>query len=584
MLDVPPRNRIFGARARERAMAKCGPDSWLREGSLVCAMLGTAAIMLSAFLVGYSLWYIAKFAFHPLFWDQWELVRYLASSDFHDVIFFLFARHNEHVIATSKLLYLLDYALFDLTNIFVLVCSASLQIANALLLVSIVFSGYPKNLTFWTALAVLSALTLSLSQWENLIWAFQSPFPLVVFFAICTLWSAVRYHDSLALRGAITWLGVLVLGMAACVFTLGGGAVIPFAVAALLLRLGSPISKLLAAVVMGLLLVTALIYILGNNTGASLAGGIPLPAMVARFFVVMIGAPLAQDPKWGAIIGSGLLLVVAAVFFACRSSRDRPILILMALVLFLLGNVAAAAATRSSFGIGTAMSPRYSTPILVLWGSVLATGLRAAIIGQRRILVFLSVSALLLVAGISTLRPTPLEWAQRVHRQVAQAGYFAVSGVKDPALLATLYPSPQILMPLLDYLQRQQLNIFSPKSLFPAPTALEILAASHPDASLCQYHAIEAMRVHEHTVEVNGWLADNSNHEPRFVLLLDGERRLIGFTQPLVERSQVIPSGGAASDLPGFRLAAPQPSTSDGFLVAIGSPPHAICRLPILLR
>ncbi|MDA4805864.1 hypothetical protein NY486_08180, partial [Enterobacter hormaechei] len=53
----------------------------------------------------------------PLYWDQWEFATELARSKQDTLsLQYLFAAHNEHVIATTKLLFFLDYYFFSLTN------------------------------------------------------------------------------------------------------------------------------------------------------------------------------------------------------------------------------------------------------------------------------------------------------------------------------------------------------------------------------------------------------------------------------------------------------------------------------------
>ena len=69
--------------------------------------------LLSLVLIVYSILFVRENYMIPLYWDQWEFATELARSKQNTLsLQYLFAAHNEPIIATTKPLVFLDYCFF----------------------------------------------------------------------------------------------------------------------------------------------------------------------------------------------------------------------------------------------------------------------------------------------------------------------------------------------------------------------------------------------------------------------------------------------------------------------------------------
>jgi hypothetical protein len=109
----------------------------------------------------------------------------------HPVVY-LFEPHNEHIIATSKLLYLTDYWLFGLSNLPLVLVIFLLQLVNGLLLSNLALPGTRPRNRFAVGL-LFAAAAVSFANWENLLEGFQTQFSLVILSALACMVSCQRY-------------------------------------------------------------------------------------------------------------------------------------------------------------------------------------------------------------------------------------------------------------------------------------------------------------------------------------------------------------------------------------------------------
>src|SRR4051812_18788260 len=187
--------------------------------------------VISIALIVRTLLIVYQYKIVPLYWDQWiSVVDYLGYPTQALTLKYIFQAHNEHVIATAKILFFLDYYYLHFINgplVLAVVVSAILM---AILVSILFFAGQRKGVLFWTVLSVLTASSLSMVQWQNLVWGFQQPFYLVNIGAVLSVLCAAKVCESKdTLRHSI-WFIALLFSISFCVFSLGNGVAIPMAV------------------------------------------------------------------------------------------------------------------------------------------------------------------------------------------------------------------------------------------------------------------------------------------------------------------------------------------------------------------
>jgi hypothetical protein len=548
----------------------------------------------SIFLIGRSLLVIYKNYFIPIYWDEWEIVRQLVSkSDTASNLFGLLIRQNEHIIATTRILFWADYAFFKLTNGPMVASIAILNSLDAWLLSSLLFWGERRSKLFWTVWLVFTASGLSLAQWENLLWGFQPQFSLVLLGALAAILIAIKMPAADDLKG-FGWLAALVLAIGFCVFSMGNGIAIPISVLFLLILLRASLLKCLVTAVFSIAFVAAFFAL---TKGATPIGDQSLntPYNMVRFFFVMIGSPLDGDVSSAAILGLILFITVCSLFIlnvmvpSIKSRKvDRSLAGLFALAGFLFASAAAAAWGRTSLGVGAATALRYATPMLLLWMTNFSIVLRILWLSKAQPWVSRSavsmcvITAAFATAAWSTFRPET-NALMSFSMSKTQAAYFIASGALAPAELRELYPNPSLIMESISFLREHGLNIFAERGGVQKPSADEIRSLKFAKSMhACRGYVDETIRLDSDVWGANGWATDAGGRTPRFILATDQTGQLLGFTAPLIARPDVEQAIGARH-FRGFKLPLRTVESSQGpyLVVAIANSGEAPCRLAL---
>ena len=393
----------------------CRGDRALRAAAFVVAAI-------SVFSAIYALW-LCLGAPHDLpMHDQWSIVQaYLRYVDgqYHPID--LFSWHNEHRLFTTRLVLFADALLFSMAGVLpILVTFASLA-AIAWLLTSLA-TMRARVLGF----AIALGLAWTLSQWANLVAAFQVQHPFVLLFGLCAL---ISLANALApdARRTSAWLAAALVSDFLAVFSLGSGSLIvaPAIAMAIWLRRGTwPLP-----VFLGVHAVLTLAYLSGNRFAEQRYGSlVPDLSLIGQFVAHGFLDGQNLEAVVGLIILASLLCVVviatARATFAGKPF-DRRAAILASFACFIAIEAAAAAYARQKGGL----SPIYATHSMILVLAMLCLFWRLAdptgdaIRFTIRFTILASVAALTLLANrtwyrtyVRTERPAMIDDATAMIR------------------------------------------------------------------------------------------------------------------------------------------------------------------------
>lgn len=328
---------------------------------------------LSFILASYGAW---RYYSPVPYWDQWDsyLDFYLRVS--HGDWFSWFEQHNEHRIIFSKLLFWLDIRFFEGKGYFLIAINYVLQLVNAFALYFVYLLASKKDersnaLIF----SFIFTLLFSWIQEENFAWAFQSQFFSVYTFALLSLLSLYYLEDGRKSKISIVAFSVCSL---LTTFSMANGILI-FLVAitgSLFFRLQNRyrIWMLLWGVLLTYVYFTDLNKLPGSPSIIETLVKYPIDCV--KFFLIFVGTPFYY------ISGSRLLATGAGVVYVAislyllwliayrRKAKNKAELVMILFIGFITASALATSIGRVRFGIDSAISSRYTTPMLLAWVSI----------------------------------------------------------------------------------------------------------------------------------------------------------------------------------------------------------------------
>lgn len=533
---------ILAARPSRSDMVK-----WGLAGLAVLAVLAIAIDTVAMVIRTYS----------PLpYWDQWDsLLDYQTYRHGNFTFAHLFALHNEHRLALPRLIFWADYTLAGGTNKLNLTVIALIQAAHAALLLSLIGRERWRTPATWIVASAVVALLLSISQWENLTWGFQSQF--VGVFALATgayalLAKAVGEQGRRRIAFFAGAIGLLFLAT----FSMANGLVA--AAIAVVLCLGLSAPWWMPVGVAAYIGAAGLFYFHNYHAANDHSD---LAYVLAHFwdFVVyalgflgnLAGEQLLWQPHgWPPTVhnaatilgGFGAMLGAAAVLLvALRRETDRVQAVLVAVMLFVLATAAVTAAGRLNFGLWQAYSSRYRTPTAIFWAAQLIFWYRATwppIIIARRLVV--AVAALALVGLLwlqQAVKPELFDKAEAVHRTENAL----LSRVVDIDALNGAFPRGGEVRVRSEILRQYRKSIYSePRAAWLGQTPAQI-GPMNPGACMGAFDMVSRSPFGVlDGVRGVGWAWDREAHRAaRDILLVNGQSRVVGFGRSGVRRPDV---------------------------------------------
>lgn len=550
-----------------------------RERLQLLPFLGLALLFAALAVTG------AFLSYSPVpFWDSWD-----GTLNFHFSLqdgdgWAWFEQHNEHRIVLSRLLFWMDTAWFGGTAKFLIVCNyllAGLSYGLLWWLLKLRLDQPQDHFARCVLGCVLACLMFSWVQAENLVWGFQSQFFLAQSLPLCgfgLLYLASLGGPAAGRRFAMACvLGVLSAGSIA-----SGVLALPL-LTLLALLLSLPLKRVAVLALLSLLVVAAYLHGYtrpeghGGSLGTALSGQ---PLEFVQYLLMYLGAPLALTepgtPTMALLAGAVVLLVSLA--FAALALRDRRAnaleLSLLAFVLYIGGTAVGTAGGRLGLGVLQAVSSRYTTPVLTAWSVllILAAPLLARLI-RRKPGLSLGVLALL------PLIFTAMQCAALRDRQEILSGRMVSAlalelGIRDSEQVQQVYPRLERVMPIAQRAAAQDESVFADPRIHDAGRLLgqRVDADGAPGCigALDLVFLLEDPR----WVRLRGWLfAPQAKAPPQSLLLLDAERRVVGYAVTGLPRADVAAAAGSRARHSGYAGYLLEPSRHARQLIARGRAP-----------
>ncbi|UPG95360.1 hypothetical protein [Luteibacter aegosomatissinici] len=379
------------------------------------------------------------------FWDAWD----------GEVAFFLRARdgdasawwefHNEHRIVLTRLFFYADMAWGHGIGILPLVANVVL----AALAAACVCFAVRRLTPAWSAgeripwYALVIGLLSFWSQAQNFTWAFQPQFflacllPLTACIGTAATVTATRpaMPFALACASAVLAAGSMANGVLAA-------PMIAALAICLRMRWRYTVTALALA---GAALITARLGYHGAS-GGSLVAARAHPALVGEFLLLYLGSPVGamlEVSRTSLVISMlvGLATLVAVTFASARAwqvRHDEPLRLALAMfALFVCASALAAAVGRIDLGPVSALSGRYTTPVLTAWAGTIAALLPRFAPRGAPAWVPMAVLVAGLPAQVTAVRPQ----STVLHERELAALALELQ-IHDPATLVAIYPRP----------------------------------------------------------------------------------------------------------------------------------------------
>jgi hypothetical protein len=309
------------------------------------------------------LWLGLSLAQSMPFTDQWAFVfDYFRYRDGTYRWLDLFAQHNEHRIATTRMVLFADAILFRMRGLFPIAGTyASLAAIAALGAALATRAGFERFVGFALALGLL----WSTSEWFDLDVSFNIQYAFVHLCAFICLFATWRAGATNPLR----WMLLLCGADALAVFSLGSGLLLIGPVVLLALWLRTWRVAFAAAVFHAAL--TA-VYFIGYQRPLGTPAYTFDPVSALHVAAAFVGVTFSWHETW---LGAGGLLLAAImmVHISWRVARRRPVspscCVLAALAAFVILEAIVVGATRPIDTVGA----RYAISTAVFWAALTGT-------------------------------------------------------------------------------------------------------------------------------------------------------------------------------------------------------------------
>lgn len=479
-------------------MDKATPANLLASGPIEVRLfsrtLGWAAVLIVAFLglrVAYENLDIALATHTAVWqWDEWEELTELIKFKAGELSLwrFFWEMHNEHRVAMSRALMLLDTEFFGGMQILPRVATVVVWLG-----VFAVFAApFLKRKSMLPTPARLFGLGAMLivfftsQHHENFFRGFNAQVMLVVALPIFSLLliriaEEARLTERLLLSRS-AFFGALLAGVAG-VYSMANGLVAWPVIVAYAFFLKTPRTRMaVIGIVMILSFASYLYGFKGSHAPPTELGPVKWLFSVAMYFFALIGGPFAS---WHGILASisvGVVVSGILAFFSLRLLVVRPdrfdsSWLLLSTCAIAVLTCAIVSYGRIGFGIGQALSPRYMAYLAPLYGSLLIIGLerlsvssdqdsgvRAAIFAAESI-AMAALSGLIVVLAFN--QEAMRDWTRAEHYRYESAGAALLAGVPDIESLGRVHPGKVAVdLPLHDYLRTKRLSVFGDKDAY----------------------------------------------------------------------------------------------------------------------
>lgn len=534
-------------------------DGWLK-----CTFASLCVTMIALACIGGVL------NFSPIvFWDMWNgTLDGLRRMDEGDLTVW-WAQHNEHRILISRILFWIEYNLFDGSGGFLIAFNFGLAVLAAAFFAwayRLLREGQASRTELILAGLGLAALLLLWTQNENLNWAFQSQFFLAQSLPLAALVLLAR--SQLATHNSGLWFAAATLVGLASIGTMANGLLVqPVLVCfAIVARVSWPRLAILSAVAGFSFWIYLADYVAPNGHGSLTHTLLSDPLGLAVYALRYLGSPFywtTGGQKADALIATfaGAVLVAATAFMALRvlkSPSRQPVR--LALVLYLGYIIATAILTgggRLMFGLDQAFAARYTTPALMAWAALIVVYAPsvASVAGRDTDTSRAVVASVTAFAGLLTVYQTAAlkSDSDPIFNKLV-AGLAAELQIMDTPYLATVYPDAGAVLKFSEYGSEHNRAFFGLPRFKDVAERVGQKFGDMP-VSVCSGNIDRAEPVagDPEWVRIHGWQFDAQNRKaPKSLWLVDPAGNIVGYALAGRRRPDVAATIDPKAELSGY--------------------------------
>ncbi len=279
------------------------------------------------------------------------LNKFILHPELHERIKELFSQHNEHRILFVKVIVLIQYYLLDQLNfkLFIIIGNSSLVLTLIFLYKSFIFKHKVHILSFMP----VSIILFNQRYWETSFWAMSSIQNLwVICLALMSLYFLFKASPhSIYFSILFAWIAAL---------TSANGMITYFAgTLVLIIRKEFLIKKKILWVLSGIIVIVIYFYSYKKPSyhPEIIKPLLENPIGFLGYVFAFLGDLFTDNLKYAVCIG--ICLVLFIIFITIKKYyKENPVI--YSLIIFILITSVLAALTRFGFGIGQALSPRYT--------------------------------------------------------------------------------------------------------------------------------------------------------------------------------------------------------------------------------
>jgi hypothetical protein len=508
------------------------------------------------------------------FWAQFPFIERGVRGDFD--LGDLWAQWNEHRIFLARLHFLLDYSIFDGTNVFLFATIATSCLLLAAIFAIAVWSDSRDWLLALGTLAVAGTSALPLAGIENLALAFNVHFVQTFLFATISILAVVAGARSVVASRQAIWSGVAAIAGVAATYSTANG-VLTWVVVVLLGMLLPLERRFTAALaITGAVTAATFLWHFEFSEGRTLSD----PVGLVHFVALYLGSAPTPSPGTAAIAGAAGLALFALLgrqFWMGRSDRSALVPFGFGVAAFVVLTAAVTAVGRLDFGTSQALASRYSIGSFTFWLGLfvgfLPTArerLRPVAIGVPAYLAGAAVVALVL--GYMTIPPDSEVRAALAGREATVVAYRA--GVEDPSNERYVLGGA-LVTGAFRWMEREMLGPWSPGGLV---DGMRVTGPRSRTDRAC-LGEIESARPIRGGSRLGGWIAaPYKEQSSRHLVVLDAGGRRSGLGLVGMPRSGVELPGG--EDGAGFVAYVPgEPATPLQVILLAEDRARGLCRL-----
>jgi hypothetical protein len=555
-------------------------------------------LLASSLAFAHSLWFAWRYFQATPWLDMWDWVgEFRAWPDGHFGWRDLIAEHNDHRIATARVLFLIDTLFFHLTGRFITTANMVLLVLLGLLLHRVwrsrMVAGTRADLPGIFFIAVMA----SVCQWENLVTPFQVQFALLLVFATGATLLLVHGTSAGLPRGRSETLLLgagLAYGLAA--FSMAGGVLLlPVLAGLLVMRRAKLRPGLCFAVPAGFAAFAFFYHYTWHSFGVPLKIAGPSPLLIAYRMagvgLEFIGSAFGGLGGGAAIAAGAAGLVLFGVLFwrAWRSSRTLAgaEAVFMALAAFVVANAFAAARLRGYFSFWGGLAPRYAALSLVFFvclagATVQASCIAAASTGGRAIRATLVPLLAILALAAFNLPVSFTQQAAALQRALQTAGTTLQQGAYAPSRIGILNPfGLDRVIDNVRFAERHRLSVFAVSGRPPARVRAVLRQADLDMMQTCRGAENILYRLDANRAVLRAWLATPNPEQTVRWVALRGDNGQTASVLPAQELRDELPLGPDHAPIMGVFVGFGG-ALGDGTLTLVGVPDFGLpCRLTV---